>query len=121
MSQLQTRAPVPTAERTSTKTNRVAVWALVLAVLTLGGIGSVLGIVLGAKARRQVRDTGERGAGLALAAIVVGVLTLIVAIAYWVVIAQHFGGSSGSGGGSGGGGYLADCRPGAFASACLWA
>jgi len=105
MSQLQTRATAPPAEGTATKTNRLAVWALVLAVLTLGGIGSMLGIVLGAKARRQVRDTGERGSGLALAAIVVGVLTFIVAIAYWVIIAQHFGGSSGSGGGSGGGGY----------------
>src|SRR3954469_17901195 len=101
MSQLQTRAPAPPAERTATRANRLAVWALVLAVLTLGGIGSLLGIVLGAKARRELRDTGERGAGLALAAIVVGVLTLIVAIAYWVVIAQHFGGSSGSGSGSG--------------------
>src|SRR4051794_8935911 len=103
MSQLQTRAPAPPAEKSAAKTNRLAVWALVLAVLTLGGIGSVLGIVLGAKARRQVGDTGERGSGLALAAIVVGVITLLVAIAYWVVIAQHFGGSNGSGGGSGGG------------------
>src|SRR3954447_3852193 len=105
MSQLQTRAPARPTQSSATKTNRLAVWALVLAVLTLGGIGSVLGIVLGAKARRQVRDTGERGYGLALAAIVVGVLTFIVAVAYWVVIAQHFGGGSGSGGGSGGGGY----------------
>src|SRR3954466_9998731 len=98
MSQLQTRAPAPTSERPAARTNRLAVWALVLAVLTLGGIGSVLGIVLGAKARRQSRDTGERGGGLALAAIVVGVLTLMVAIAYWIVIAQHFGGSSGGSG-----------------------
>jgi Domain of unknown function (DUF4190) len=106
MSQLQTRAPAPTGERpAAARTNRLAVWALVLAVLTLGGIGSVLGIVLGARARRQTRDTGERGAGLAVAAIVIGILTLIVAIAYWVVIAQHFGGSSGGSGGSGGGGY----------------
>jgi len=105
MSQVQTRAPAQTGERPAAGTNRLAVWALVLAVLTLGGIGSVLGIVLGTKARRQTRDTGERGSGLALAAIVVGVLTLIVAVVYWVIIAQHFGGSSGSGGGSGGGGY----------------
>jgi hypothetical protein len=106
MSQLQTRAPAPTGETpAAARTNRLAVWALVLAVLTLGGIGSVLGIVLGARARRQTRDTGERGAGLAVAAIVVGILTLIVAIAYWVVIARHFGGSSGGSGGSGGGGY----------------
>lgn len=107
MSQLQTptRTTQQTATTTGARTNSMAIWALVLAVLTLGGIGSVLGIVLGAKARGQARVAGERGAGLALAAIIVGVLTLLVAIGYWVVIAQHLGGSSGGGGGSGGGGY----------------
>jgi hypothetical protein len=84
--------------------NRMAVWGLALAILTLGGIGSVLGIVLGAKARTRVSQTGERGAGVAMAAIIVGVVTLLVAIAYWIVIAQHFGGSSGGGGGGGTGG-----------------
>ena len=81
--------------------NRMAVWGLVLAIVTLGGVGSVLGIVLGAKARKRIPETGERGAGVAMAAIVVGVLSLFFAIAYWVVIAQHFGGggSSGSSGG----------------------
>jgi hypothetical protein len=106
MTQIQTHAPParPEATGSSPRTNRMAIWALVLAIVTLGGIGSVLGIVLGAKARRQTEQTGERGAGLALAAIVVGVLTLLVAIAYWIVIAQHTGGSGGSGGGGGGGG-----------------
>jgi uncharacterized membrane protein YgcG len=86
------------------RTNRMAIWALALAILTLGGVGSVLGIVLGAKARQRVQQTGEGGARLATAAIVVGVVTALVAIAYWVVIARHFGGSSGGGGGTGGGG-----------------
>src|SRR4051794_16797060 len=106
MSQLQTRAPAPTGENPAAKTNRMAVWALVLAVLTLGGIGSLVGIVLGAKARRETSETGERGSGLALAAIVVGVLTFIGAIVYWVILAQHLGGSSGGRGGPGGGGGL---------------
>ena len=93
------------APQTTPRTNRLAAWGLALAILTLGGVGSLLGIVFGAKARAQVRDSGERGAGLAVAAIVVGVVTFLVAIAYWIVIAQHFGGSSsgGTGGGSGGG------------------
>jgi hypothetical protein len=46
--------------------------------------------------------TGERGAGLAIAGIVIGVLTLIFAVAYWIVIAGHFGGMSHGGGGGGG-------------------
>src|SRR3954447_19104360 len=96
------------AQATGTKPrgamNRMAVWGLVLAILTLGGIGSVLGIVLGSKARTRIRQTGERGAGVAVAAVVVGVITLLVAIAYWIVIARHFGGSGGGGTGGGGGG-----------------
>jgi hypothetical protein len=84
------------------RTNRLAIWSLVLAVVTLGGVGSVLGMVLGVKARHQISETGERGAGMALAGVVVGVVTLLIAIGYWIVIARHFGGSGG-GGGTGGG------------------
>lgn len=108
MSQLEMQRPTersPGASRTR-RTNRMAVWALALAILTLGGVGSVLGVVLGAKARGRVRETGEGGGGLALAAMIVGVLTFVVAVVYWIVIAQHFGGSGGGGtGGGGGGGY----------------
>jgi hypothetical protein len=107
MSQVDTRTTTEQPQVTphgARRTNRTAVWGLVLAILTLGGVGSILGIVLGAKARQQVRGSGEGGAGLAMAAIIVGVLTLIVAIAYWIVIAQHLGGSSGGGGGGSGGG-----------------
>src|SRR3954452_21539826 len=109
MSQVDTRTtteePEVATPQPPRRTSRMAVWGLVLAVLTLGGVGSVLGIVLGAKARQRVRQSGEGGAGLAMAAIIVGVLTLIVAVAYWIVIAQHLGGSTGgSGGGTGGGG-----------------
>ena len=82
--------------------NRLAVWSLVLAVLTLGGVGSLLGIVLGARARTQIQREGGRGMGLAVGGIVVGVLTLIGAVVYWVIIAQHVGGGGGSGGSGGG-------------------
>jgi len=113
MTQMQTpTTATPTTTSTdarTSRTNRMAIWALALAILTLGGIGSVLGVVLGAKARGRTEATGERGHGLATAAIVVGVVTFIVAIAYWVLIAKHFGGgtggSGGGGGGTGGGGY----------------
>lgn len=109
MAQLDTRTDTQqtaSEPRPAARRNRLAVWGLVLAVLTLGGVGSVLGIVFGVKARSQVRETGEPGAGLAVASILVGFVTLLVAIAYWIVIAQHFGGSSGgTGGGGGGSGY----------------
>jgi Domain of unknown function (DUF4190) len=90
------RAPVHRPQA-SDRTNRMAIWSLVLSILTLGGLGSVAGIWLGAVARRRVAETGERGRGLAIAGIIVGVITLLFAIGYWIFIAMHIGG-----GGSGG-------------------
>jgi hypothetical protein len=81
----------------------MAIWSLVLSIITLGGAGSIAGIWLGVAARRRIPQTGERGNGLAVAGIVIGVVTLIIAIAYWIFIAMHTGG--GSAGGGGGGGY----------------
>ena len=86
----------PAADRT----NRMAIWSLVLAILTLGGLGSVAGIWLGATARRRIAKTGERGRGLAAAGIIVGVITLLLAVGSWIFIAMHAGG-----GGTGGGLY----------------
>ena len=43
----------------------------------------------------------ERGAGLATAGIIVGVVTLTIAIAYWAFIAAHLGGGTTGGGGGG--------------------
>ncbi len=86
----------------------MAIWSLILSILTLGGAGSLAGIIMGTVARRQIAVTGERGAGLALAGIVVGVITLVAAIGYWVFLGTHMGhagGGSGYGGGGGGGGY----------------
>ena len=79
------------------RTNRMAIWSLVLSILTLGGLGSVAGIWLGVVAQRKVAETGERGRGLAIAGIIVGVVTLLFAVGYWIFIARNTGG-----GGTGG-------------------
>ena|SRR5215467_9747901 len=84
------------------RTSRMAIWSLILSIVWIGGLGSLAGIALGASARRRIAVTGERGAGLAAAGIVIGVLTLIFAVLYWIVVARHMGGTSG---GTGGGGY----------------
>jgi len=86
----------PTADRIS----KMAIWSLILSILTLGGLGSIAGIWLGAAARRRIAETGERGHGLATAGIIVGVITLLIAVGYWIFIAMHT-----SGGGTGGGLY----------------
>ena len=100
-----TRAAPPSAPPDTQRINRRAIWSLVLPILWLGGAGSVAGIMLGISARRRIAETGERGAGLAVVGIVIGVITLAIAVAYWAIIAMHTGGHGGGGGGGGGGGY----------------
>ena len=94
-----TRAAPPSAPPATQRTSKMAIWSLVLSIINLGGLGSVAGIALGLAARSKIARTGERGHGLAIAGIIIGVVTLIAAIAYWVVIAMHTGGYSGGGGG----------------------
>ncbi len=63
------------------RTNAKAVASLTLALVWLGGIASLLAILFGLLARREiVRSFGaERGAGLASAGIVVGLFGLLLA------------------------------------------
>jgi hypothetical protein len=65
----------PTGYPQARRTNVLAVVSLLLSALSfcaLPFVGAVAGIVLGHMARRQIRETGEEGAGLATAGIVVG-------------------------------------------------
>lgn len=57
-------------------TNTKAILSLVFSLLI--GLGSIVAIVLGILARRDIRRTGERGDGIALAGIIVGVLGLVL-------------------------------------------
>lgn len=72
------------------RTNTLATLALIFAI-----IGSVVGLILGYVARAQIRRTGENGAGMALAAIIIGWievgLFVIVAIIYIAVFASVLG------------------------------
>lgn len=62
--------------------------ALVLSTLWIAGVGSVIGIVLGAERRRRLRHSGCRdGLGLSNAAIVVGVVGLVLAALFWSAVA----------------------------------
>jgi hypothetical protein len=60
--------------------NRTAVASLVSSVVTLFGIGSIIGIVLGVYALNGIVVTGERGRGLATAGILVGAVTLLLSM-----------------------------------------
>lgn len=58
-------------------TNGFAIAALVCSLVACG-IGSILGIVFGHVARSQIKRTGEEGAGLALAGLIIGYASLAI-------------------------------------------
>ena len=64
-------------------TNTMAILALVLAF-----VFAPAGLVLGIIARKQIRETGEQGDGLALAGIIVGAIACalwVLVIIFWIV------------------------------------
>ncbi len=69
-----------------------AVWSLILAVLWLGFLGSIAGVILGhvAVARIEAGEGAQRGRGFAIAGMVVGYIGVgVLAI---VVASRTFGG-----------------------------
>jgi uncharacterized protein DUF4190 len=76
--------PYPPPQRT----NGMAIASMVLGILWLYWIGSILALVFGYVAKKQIRERGEAGGGMATAGIVLGwvgvgvlVLGLVVGIA----------------------------------------
>ncbi|KAA8967674.1 DUF4190 domain-containing protein [Mycobacterium sp.] len=66
-------------------TNTLAIVSLIASSLGLfcGGLSAIVGIVLGAVALNQIKQTREQGYGLAVAGIVIGVAVLLI---YLVVV-----------------------------------
>ncbi|WP_138757122.1 DUF4190 domain-containing protein [Modestobacter altitudinis] len=67
------------------RTNGLAIASMVLGIVWLYWIGSVLALVFGYIARKQIRERGESGDGMAIAGIVlgwvgVGVIVLVAVI-----------------------------------------
>lgn len=66
--------------------NGLAVASLVLSIVGVCcGIGSILGIILGFVALNQIKKTGQPGEGLAKAGIIIGVITLLIGIFFWIL------------------------------------
>lgn len=76
--------PTSGAPPQHTATNTMAIASLVISILGLvpycGGILSIVGITLGAVALSQIKETRQKGYGLAVSGMVVGVGTLIVGL-----------------------------------------
>ena len=54
------------------RTNGLAIASMVLGIVWLYWIGSILALVFGYTAKRQIRERGEAGGGMATAGIVLG-------------------------------------------------
>ena len=95
-------APVPSAPPQFARTNSLAVTSLVcgIAQMMFGPLATVPAVVCGHMARHQIRRTGEQGAGMALAGLIlgwigVGFSVLVVVIALLAVVAASSGGAAG--------------------------
>jgi hypothetical protein len=78
----------------SAETNGLAIASLFLSIVWLFGVGSIAGIVLGYMGMGQIRDSGGRqgGRAIAVAGIVVGIVglaSLAVLVAFIVSSAHH--------------------------------
>ena len=72
-----------------TDTSGYAVASLILSVLWLGGVGALLAVVFGARARRDIQRSQGRlgGEGMATAGFVIGIVGIVGAVVLWTVVA----------------------------------
>lgn len=71
-------------------TNGLAIAALVLGIVWVYWIGSILALIFGLMARKQIRETGASGEGMAIAGIVLGIVGIVTLILF-VVFAVSLG------------------------------
>ena len=76
--------PYPPYPPMATSTSGLATGALACGILEIftGGMTAIPAVVLGHMARNEIRQTGKRGDGMAIAGLILGYL----AIAVWVII-----------------------------------
>jgi hypothetical protein len=89
----------PGAGYSGQRTNSLAVAALVCGIVQFIGfwlLGTIPAIVLGHMARNQIRQRGEQGAGLALAALILGYAVLALTVIFVIIVIAVAAGSSSS-------------------------
>jgi len=76
------------------KTNGFAVASMVLGILWIFWIGSILALIFGLVARKQIRERNQGGGGMAVAGIVLGCIGIVLFLIPFFV--GFFKGVSGS-------------------------
>ena len=65
--------------------NGLAIASMILGIMWLYGVGAILAVIFALIAKRQIRERGQSGGGMATAGIVIGSIGLLVAIVLIVV------------------------------------
>ena len=63
----------------------LAIASLVLGILWLFWLGSLVGLILGVVALKQIKSRNQRGRGIAIAGVVLGSLALVVLVIALIV------------------------------------
>lgn len=84
-------------QQSSSSTSGMAIASLVLAIVWLGGIGSLAAVVLGILAIRQINNSrgAQGGKGMAIAGTTIGALGVVASILFWALVVSVASGSSG--------------------------
>jgi hypothetical protein len=71
--------------------NGFAIASVLVAVLWFAGLGAVLALVFGYRARRQIKDSadGQPGSGLATAGIILGWIGIAIVVTVVILISLH--------------------------------
>ncbi|MEU5156867.1 DUF4190 domain-containing protein [Glycomyces sp. NPDC021274] len=75
-------------------TNGMAIAAMICGIVGVCSPIGILGLIFGSIAKRQIRETGEQGEGMATAGVVlgwIGVAATIVLIAYYIIMFAFIG------------------------------
>jgi len=86
-----TDPPPPGQPAAVSETNGLAIASVLLAVLWFAGIGAVLALVFGYRARSQIKNSSgtQTGSGLATAGIILGWIGITILVAGVILIAFH--------------------------------
>ena len=88
--------PVYGAPAAGTSTNGLAIASLVLGIIWLYWLGSVLALIFGLIARKQIKQNNQTGIGMATAGIVLGAVGLVTLLVFVIILiaAVHSSGSN---------------------------
>jgi hypothetical protein len=68
------------SQQPDTSYNGLAIASMVLGIVWIYGLGSLLALIFGLVAKRQIKERGQRGSGMATAGIVLGIIGIVGAI-----------------------------------------